>query len=307
MVSLKNPLKLLGTIILLAVVLLVGMRLGASSPSGDLRVRQLGQPLTLGAPLPGVAEFNRADPAEYKGLGVAVDEVGTDAVGERMVVRTGSLSLKVKDTLVTAAAVKTRAAELGGFVLSSNIYYVGEKKDQVVADIIIRLPVDQFAAVIEEFRGLAIKVVAEDTRGRDVTEEYVDLEARLRNQEATETQLLRVMERAIEIEDVLAVQRELTRVRGEIERLRGQMQYLERSSEMATLSVFIATEEGELPLSETDWRPRTVARRAVRALVTFWRQIADGIIYLGIFLAPFIILYAVVRRLRRRSKKQLPG
>jgi len=86
-------------------------------------------------------------------------------------------------------------------------------------------------------RGLAVDVTSKSSSSRDVTEEYVDLSAKLQNLEATEAQLLRIMEKAETVEDILNVQRELSKTRDEIERTKARMQYLERTSASSLITV----------------------------------------------------------------------
>jgi len=98
-------------------------------------------------------------------------------------------------------------------------------------------------------RSMAVEVSAETTSAQDVTEEYVDLEATLRNLEATEAQLLKLMEKAVKVEDILDVQRELSRVQQDIERTKGRMQYLERTSAMSLIQVTLEQSKLEVWLN----------------------------------------------------------
>ena len=86
------------------------------------------------------------------------------------------------------------------------------------------MPAENFDNVMRSLRGLAVEVTSESTSSKDVTEEYIGLSAKLHNLEATEEQLLRLMEKAEKVEDILSVQRELSRTRGEIEQTNGRIQ-----------------------------------------------------------------------------------
>ena len=119
-------------------------------------------------------------------------------------------------------------------------------------------------------RALAVDVTNEDTSSKDVTEEYVDLSAKLHNLEATEEQLLRLMEKAEKVEDILNVQRELSKIRGEIEQTKGRMQYLERTS--ATSLIEVHLEQARLEAKFTADKQRVKEGQDVR----FTSQIAGG-------------------------------
>jgi len=153
---------------------------------------------------------------------------------QRMIVRTGDIRLVVEDIAITLEEITGIAEDSGGYVVSSNIW---KEQERFVGVIGIRVPTELFDDTMRALRELAVEVVAEETSSQDVTEEYIDLEAKLRNLEATEEQLLVIMQQAVEVEDILEVQRELTNTRDEIERTKGRMQYLEQTSETSYISV----------------------------------------------------------------------
>jgi hypothetical protein len=159
-----------------------------------------------------------------------IDQLDT----ERMIVRTGNLRMVVDDIAITLEEITGMAEGSGGYVVSSNIW---KEEERYVGVISIRIPTEQFDSTMRALRELAVEVVADETSSQDVTEEYIDLEAKLRNLEATEEQLLLIMQQAVDVEDILEVQRELTNVRDEIERTIGRMQYLEQTTETSLISV----------------------------------------------------------------------
>jgi len=162
------------------------------------------------------------------------DEVGQAWASERMIVRTAEISLVVNDVAIALDQVAVLAENLGGYVVSSTRW---EQEERLAGIITIRVPAEDFGDAMEALHGLAVDIAREDTSARDVTEEYVDLSADLKNLEATEEQYLRLMEKAEEVEDMLAIQRELSRTRGEIEQTKGRMQYLEQTSATSLIRV----------------------------------------------------------------------
>ncbi|MBC8477144.1 MAG: DUF4349 domain-containing protein, partial [Dehalococcoidia bacterium] len=133
-----------------------------------------------------------------------------------------------------------------GYVVSSGVWKEGER---LVGNIAVRVPAEHFDDAIRALRGMAVEVTYESTSSKDVTEEYVDLSAELKNLEATEEQYLRLMEKAEEVDDMLSIQRELSRTRGEIEQTKGRMQYLERTS--ATSLIEVRLEQSSLGVEFT--------------------------------------------------------
>lgn len=156
------------------------------------------------------------------------------AAAEPMIVRTANMALVVEDVARSIDQISNLAKSHDGYVVTSGVWRDGER---LYGNISIRVAVGFFDETILSLRGLADKVNSETTSSRDVTEEYVDLEAKLRNLQATEAHLIRLMEKAEKVEDILAIQRELTQIRGEIEQTQGRMQYLERTSSSSLIDV----------------------------------------------------------------------
>jgi len=170
-------------------------------------------------------------------------EVGQTWATERMIVRTAEISLVVNDVAIALDQIAGLAENLGGYVVSSTRW---EQEERLAGIITIRVPAEDFDYAMEVLRGLAVDIAREDTSARDVTEEYVDLSAELKNLEATEEQYLRLMEKAEAVEDMLAVQKELSRTRGAIEQTKGRMQYLEQTS--ATSLIIVNLNQAQLDI-----------------------------------------------------------
>jgi len=244
------------------------------------------------------------------GYGAADEEKAR--IAERMVIHTVDLRLIVKDTQASLEAVQSLAGELGGYVASSRTWHIEE---QLSASLTLRVPADQLNTALEKLRALALEVDSESISGEDVTQEYVDLEARLRNEEAYEKELLALLtetrERTSKAEDILAVYERLTEVRGRIEQIKGRMQYLENMSAMATITVELVPSELMQPITVAGWHPTGTARSAIRALINALQFFVDAIIWVVLFglpvlifiALPFAVLWYVIRWLRRRKRK----
>lgn len=173
-------------------------------------------------------------PAPAPAPSPAKTELGQAWAGERMIVRTGDMALVVEDVAKAIEEITRLAGSFKGYVVSSNSWREGER---LMGNISIRVADEHFDDAIRALRQMAVKVNSESTSGQDVTEEYVDLSAKLRNLEAAEAQLLQLMEKAGKVSEILEVQRELTETRGEIEQTKGRMQYLEQSASMSLIQV----------------------------------------------------------------------
>jgi hypothetical protein len=155
---------------------------------------------------------------------------------DRKIVQTATISLQVREVGGSFEEVSRIATTAGGFIASSKFALQGE--DQI-ASMTIRVPAANYQEVLNDIRGLGVKVDTEGSNASDVTEEYSDLEARLRNLEATEARLLELMGRATNVNEILQVQDRLNGVRGEIERVLGRISLLDRLTELATITVHL--------------------------------------------------------------------
>lgn len=232
----------------------------------------------------------------------AIEEGGSPS--ERLVIKNGTLFLLVQDVRQSVSKMQGLAAGLEGFVVDSQTTIVDEKKGTLRATVTIRVPEERFDEALQTLKNEAIKVTSERTSGQDVTEEYTDLQSRLKNLEATEAQLLKIMERAGEIKDVLAVQTELTRVREQIETTKGRIKFLEESANMSRVTAHFSTEEEGLPIVEEKWRPLNTIKSALRSLISFWQGIADKLLFALIFLSPVVIVILVVWVAGKFGKKK---
>lgn len=184
---------------------------------------------------------------------------------ERMIVRTGDMRLVVNDIPVAMDRITKLASRFDGYVVSSEKWKEGER---LVGRITIRVVAEHFHDALQALREMAVDVLSEETWSQDVTEEYVDLSAKLKNLESTEEQYLRLMTKAEKVEDMLNVQRELSETRGDIERTKGRMQYLERTSttsligvrlEQAKLDVEFHASKGSVKEGQKTWFEARVA------------------------------------------------
>jgi Domain of unknown function (DUF4349) len=206
----------------------------------------------------------------------------------RKIVKTADLGLRSEEVRQSAARAQQVAASVGGTVLSSQVY---RSDDSVTADLVLSVPSGEFERVLDELRSLGDKVTTDSISGQDVTEEYVDLKSRERNLRATEESLLRLYERAENVEEALSIQRELTTVRGEIELVQGRIKYLDQRSTYSQITLNIQPLTSPPPPRPT-WDPGDVAERAWDASLAVLQVLATAIISAVVFgwwLAPVLV------------------
>ena len=169
---------------------------------------------------------------------------------DRKIVRTGSLQAMVKSPVDAAEKVRVIAERLGGYVESLQI---NADQGAPTASMTIRVPAARLEDTKAALRALAIHVDSEQSNASDVTKQYVDLEARIRNLRAQEAQYLAIMKSAARVKDMLEVSEKLNEVRGEIEQQQAEFTTLSKQVETVALTLSLRTEP--VVPAVAHWRP----------------------------------------------------
>jgi Flp pilus assembly protein TadB len=178
-----------------------------------------------------------------------------------------------------------------------------------VVNLVVRVPAAQFSQTMEEIRAAGARVVQEKITGQDVTEEFLDLEARIKNQKALEAQFLEIMKRAAKVEEALDVQKELADVRTEIEKLEGRRRFLENQASLSTINVTLQPPT-QIVNAAGFWYSIKAAFSdgvdAAAAIVLFLIRVVIALLPLLILFVLPIVLIArfLFRRMRRKRLAQ---
>lgn len=222
---------------------------------------------------------------------------------ERMVVQNSYLSLVVDNVEKSAKAIIANTQSLGGFMVSSSLNNPAEGG---TAHVEVRVPVEKLETALEAFRGLAVKVVTENLEGQDITDQFTDVKARMATLEKTKMKFEEILDKAIAVQDILEVQRELISLQSQIDSLQGQEMYMLSTSKTAKLSIYLSTDELSLPYSPREsWRPEVVLKEAVRSLLLTLRGIANMVIWLIVYAVVWIPVLVIIFFIRRRNRAKM--
>jgi len=288
--------RFLLTVILLSVLLIVA----ACAPMRGAQA----------VPTPARSAYDAGQEVEKVQVSAGIGGAKTNE--ERMIVRTAELSLVVKETEDTVTQIKSIVNVLGGYVVSTQLW---REQEQLRGSVTVRVPAESLDEALSKFKALAVKVQRESGGSQDVTEEYTDLSAQLRNLEATEQELLELLktvrEKTGKAEDILAVHRELTSIRGQIEQLKGRMQYLERTAAMSAVTIELIPDVLARPIAVGGWRPSETVANALRSLLQTLRFLVNAAIWIVLYVLPVVALllipFAVVWLVWRRRRKGKPA
>ncbi len=277
-------------ILVVVVVLLFGAAVFLGGQTSSI-LSNVGSAINVGSGVgdPAAGQQDVGGPVDE---GKEVADAGAAAPPELLIIRTGQLEIEVADLAAAVATARTRVLAVGGYISASDETAADE---QASASAVYRIPADRWDEALEGIRGLASEVRGQQVETEAVTAQVVDLGARITNLRASEAALQGIMSKATKIADVLAVQTELTTVRGEIERLVAEKALLEERAAYGTLTVVFS-----LPLTPATeevrrgWDPATDADRATGTLIGFGQTAVSLAIWLGIVGLPLLIAGLVV-------------
>ena len=256
------------------------------------------------APAAGTTSEDAGSPGGAPVPAASAGPGGQVVQSDLLVIKTGSLALQVGSIDDSLAAAGAKIAGLGGYVSGSQRQGDGKA---AVASVTYRIPAARWDDAVIALRGLAQKVLSEQTQTDEVTGQVLDLGARIVNLQATERALQSIMDKAIKISDVLEVQAQLTDVRGQIEQLETEKQHLEDQATYGTLSVTLGLETVAVEEARKGFDPAAEADRATASLVEIGQALASAGIWFGILWLPILLVlgllslvaYLIVRRIRR--------
>jgi hypothetical protein len=225
---------------------------------------------------------------------------------DRKIIRNAEMTIETESPTDGQQRITAIAESLGGFVVTSEYKQdSGQGKPNQSVMVVARVPSSQFNSALEQIRGIGGKVVQSKTAGQDVSEEYLDLEARIRAKKALEAQFLEIMKQAKKVSDALDVQNELANVRTEIERLEGRRRFLENQSALSTITINLQLPPPVVATTGTGFGQEI--KEAFGAAIDIAAGIVLLIIRAVIVLLPFGVIFGLPgwllwRFLRRRYR-----
>jgi len=293
------------------VLLFIGLLVGGVATLTAVRVSSPQYERAISKETPVMSGMKVAPSQGARMTGQAFAPDGKGEGGERLVIKRKTLRLEVNDVRAACAEVEKVAARYGGFIVNSVISSPGgepvrpqrgvpEAENRPLSGtVVVKVPVERFAAAVKEMKSLG-KLRSEEETSEEVTEQHIDLTARLRNLKRQEERYLEILKSATKVEEMLKVEEQLVRIRGEIESLQAQVEYLEKSAAMAvvTLELF---EPASVATPLVSWGVKEAFITALRGFVTVinFFIIAAGTV-LPLVLAGLLVWLGVVVYKRRQ-------
>ena len=224
-----------------------------------------------------------------KGNGVPVPQAFDP---DRALILTASIAMRANDPWAISDKAQQIATALGGDVMGLS---QGGRSDDRTANLVLRVPADRFNEALRQLRGLDAEVVSSNVDGKDVTEQFVDLKARLAAKQSEEARYLALLARADKIDDILKIDQALANVRTQVEQLTGQINGIANRTKFSTITVSITPVAPVIPTDPKAWDPSRTITAALATLALLLRGVADLAIWLLIFgWIPLVLLAGVL-------------
>lgn len=227
---------------------------------------------------------------------------------DRKIIRNAQLGIEAERPEEIQQRITAIAQSKDGFVVSSQQSSSDPRVSvRDIVEMSVPVPADKFTETLNEIKAGPGRILTETIKGEDVTEEFIDIDARLRAKKALEQQFMEIMKRANTVDDALSVQSQLSEVRSEIEKIEGRRRFIENQASLSTITVkiqtptvFAAETVGFLDrLSESFGRGFEVALNFILGLVTF----VVGALPLALFVG--VPGYFIARSIMRRRNRPM--
>tara|TARA_A100000164_G_scaffold220756_1_gene195914 strand:+ start:78 stop:902 length:825 start_codon:yes stop_codon:yes gene_type:complete len=220
-------------------------------------------------------------------------------IEEKKIQRNANLSIEVKNLDDSINKLNEIILLLNAEIISSN--KGGADFGQPYSNIRIRVASNNLNSAIGEFKKLATKIISENVYTNDVTEEFIDTEARLNIMKSTEDRFNLLLSKSETVEEIIQVEKELMRIRGDIESLEGRLNYLSKTTDTSEINLNL---NEKIPVTGESWKINESFTSALQNLSSFAKNLADFIINVIVFIPVIIVLAVLIIIIRRFTKKK---
>jgi len=218
---------------------------------------------------------------------------------EKKIQRNANISIEVKNLDESIDKLNEIILLFNAEIISSN--KGGMDFGQPYANIRIRVLSGNLDSAINEFKKLSTKIISENIYTNDVTEEFIDTEARLKIMKSTEDRFNSLLLKSETVEEIIQVEKELMRIRGDIESLEGRLNYLSKTTDTSEINLNL---NEQIPITGESWKINDSFTSALQNLSSFAKWLADFIINIIVFIPAIIVIALIIIFLRKLIKNR---
>ncbi len=218
---------------------------------------------------------------------------------DKKIQKNANLSIEVKDIEKSLDKAKQIISTFNGEIISTSSG--GMDFGQPYANIRLRVPSEKLNDAVEALKKISSKILSENIYTNDVTEEFIDIEAKLNIMKSTEKRFNDLLNEAKNVEEVIQVEKELMRIRGEIDSLEGRLGYLSQTTDTSEINLSI---NEEVPITGEKWSFSESLSSALKNLSSFAKSLASLLINLVVFIPVIIVILIIAIIIRIIIKRR---
>lgn len=242
---------------------------------------------------------------EVSGSPVNPDTSQSINISDRKISKNAQLEIKVKSLDDSMNFITNKTNSYKGYIVSSSSYAPNTDYETKTANISLRVPSDSLDQFLKEIKTYAKETIHESIFTQDITEEYIDVKAKITSLESSEQRLTKLLDKTESVKEIVEVEKELSRLRGEIDSLKGRFKFIENSVVTSLVRIYMEEIPNPVSISDPSWNTRDIALDAIKALSSFGQFIISVIVFIFVFTPVWILIAGLIygtKKLRNRNK-----
>jgi len=242
---------------------------------------------------------------EVSGSPVNPDNGQSINISDRKISKNAQLEIKVKSLDDSMNFITNKTNSYKGYIVSSSSYAPNTDYETKTANISLRVPSDSLDQFLKEIKTYAKETIHESIFTQDITEEYIDVKAKITSMESSEQRLTKLLDKTESVKEIVEVEKELSRLRADIDSLKGRFKFIENSVVTSLVRIYIEEIPNPVSISDPSWNTRDIALDAIKALSSFGQFIISVIVFIFVFTPVWILIAGLIygtKKLRNRNK-----
>ena len=242
---------------------------------------------------------------EVSGSPVNPDNGQSINISDRKISKNAQLEIKVKSLDDSMNFITNKTNSYKGYIVSSSSYAPNTDYETKTANISLRVPSDSLDQFLKEIKTYAKETIHESIFTQDITEEYIDVKAKITSMESSEQRLTKLLDKTESVKEIVEVEKELSRLRADIDSLKGRFKFIENSVVTSLVRIYMEEIPNPISINDPSWNTRDIALDAIKALSSFGQFIISVIVFIFVFTPVWILIAGLIygtKKLRNRNK-----
>ena len=226
-------------------------------------------------------------------------------ISERKISKNAQLEIKVKSLDDSMNFITQKTNSSSGYIVNSSSNTPNSDYEIKTANMSVRVPSDSLDEFLKEIKEYANETKHESIYTQDITEEYIDVKAKITSMESSEQRLKNLLDKTESVKEIVEVEKELSRLRAEIDSLKGRFKFLENSVVTSLVHIYIEEIPNPVSINDPSWNTRDIALDAIKALSSFGQFLVSVIVFIFVFTPVWILIAGLIygtKKLRNRNK-----